>query len=167
MGAAYPHKNLEFMIKGFQKFNTNKNYNLLCVGREDFFYKALNEKNKSEKNLIFLGEVTDDELVELYTEAIAFVYPSLIEGFGLPPLEAMAGGVPVIASSASCLPEVLGDAAYYINPYDLADMTKAFVDISTNKDLRLRLKSQGLKQVSLYSWDKTAELTWETYKEIL
>jgi glycosyltransferase involved in cell wall biosynthesis len=164
VGAAYPHKNLEFMIKGFYDFNINGNYHLLCVGRKDFFYHNLQEKNKFRKDLIFLGEVTDEELFELYTQAIAFVYPSLLEGFGLPPLEAMAAGTPVIASSASCLPEVLGEAAYYINPHDQADMTKAFVDLSSNHELREHLQSQGRKQVALYSWDKTAALTWQTYK---
>jgi len=167
VGAAYPHKNLEFMCNSFLQFNTRGDFYLVCVGKIDFFYTRLQRQYHEKDKIIFLGEVTDKALQELYKKATAFIYPSLIEGFGLPPLEAMAQDVPVIASSESCLPEVLGEAAYYINPHDEADMMKAFFDLSQNKNLRTRLQEQGKRQVALYSWEKTARLTWEVYEEIL
>jgi glycosyltransferase involved in cell wall biosynthesis len=167
VGAAYPHKNLEFMCDSFLQFNKRGEFHLLCVGKIDFFYTRLQNNYQVEDKIILLGEVNDEVLQELYKKAMAFVYPSLIEGFGLPPLEAMAQGVPVIASRESCLPEVLGEAVYYINPRDKADMIKAFFDLSQDKNLRMRLQEQGKHQVALYSWEKTARLTWEVYGEVL
>ncbi|TFG68215.1 MAG: glycosyltransferase family 1 protein [Anaerolineales bacterium] len=173
VGTLEPRKNLMHLVQAYRHLLDiipTLALKLVLVGHAGWHFEQLFELVETlqlKDRVIFVGSVPAEVLPALYNGASLFVYPSLYEGFGLPPLEAMAVGVPVIASSASCLPEALGDAAYYINPYDLADMTKAFVDISSNKDLRLRLKSQGLKQVSLYSWDTTATLTWETYKEIL
>ena len=115
VGSAYPHKNLSGLLRAWQIFSKKRgaSWRLVLAGREDFFYRQLKESAaaKALPNLEMLGFVSDRELPALYANASAYVFPSLYEGFGLPPLEAMRYGVPVAAADRACLPEVLGDAA--------------------------------------------------------
>ncbi len=111
--------------------------------------------------------MSDAELKWLYENAEAYVFPSLSEGFGLPGLEAMAHGCPVISSSATCLPEVYGDAAEFFDPKDVNDMAKTIDNVLTNKKLRISLARKGKNQIKNYSWQKMAQETLDTYKECL
>lgn len=165
VGAAYPHKNLERLIAGFLFFDKLNNYNLVLVGRIDFFYSRLKEKYKFNNNIIFTGEVSDAELANLYSQAVAFVFPSLVEGFGLPPLEAMQYNCPVISSNSSCLPEILGEAALYFNPSKEEEIAFSLAKISNDQTLADTLKLNGKKCLQNYSWQKMAKATSQVYKQ--
>lgn len=164
VGAAYPHKNLERMINGFLKFNKSDHYYLVLVGRQDYFYSRLREKYKNKNKIIFIGPVSDRELAYLYSQAIAFIFPSLIEGFGLPPLEAMQYNCPVISSNSSCLPEVLGEAALFFNPSQEEEISACLNKIITDKVLGENLRSKGKMLLQKYSWIKMATETAQLYK---
>jgi len=101
-----------------------------------------------------------------YSSASLLVYPSLYEGFGLPPLEAMACGCPVVTSNTSSLPEVVGDAAITVDPYDVDALTNAMREVLTNNGLRKEMVEKGLKQAKKFSWDKTAQETMEVYERM-
>lgn len=108
-----------------------------------------------------------DELPVAYAGAKLYVIPSLSEGFGWPPLEAMACGTPVIASKESCIPEILGDAPLYFDPYNVDDITKAITEVASDQKLRAELTKKGLEQVKKYNWNETAKKTLEVYKAVL
>ena len=115
----------------------------------------------------FLDWVSDAQLKWLYQNCLAYVFPSLSEGFGLPGLEAMLEGSPVVSSDATCLPEIYGNAAHYFDPYDIKDMATKINSVLTNKKLRDRLIETGKSQVKKYSWKKMAEQTLEVYNSVL
>lgn len=116
-----------------------------------------------DDDLCFAGRVSDDELVALYNAADLFVYPSFYEGFGLPPLEAMACGTPVITSNVSSLPEVVGDAALTIDPFDVEALAHTIVRVLSDRDLQIRLSQQGLERAASFSWDMTARSILHIY----
>jgi glycosyltransferase involved in cell wall biosynthesis len=128
-----------------------------------------NEAMKQYNNLAIIttGFIDEEELPIAYAGAMAYVIPSLSEGFGWPPLEAMACGTPVISSNVSCMPEILGDAPLYFDPYDVDDMQKAITKIATDPGLRKKLSAKGLEQVKKYNWAETAKKTLDVYKEVL
>ena len=113
--------------------------------------------------VIITGWVDEETLKQLYAKAKAFVFPSLSEGFGLPPLEAMTRGLPVVASRAGSLPEVLGNACHYFDPRDLEDMEKKIEEVLTQEKLRKSLIFKGKRQVNKYSWERMAQETREVY----
>lgn len=165
VGNAYPHKNLERLLLAFQEFR-NVNTQLVLVGKTDYFYDRLRrfvEKRKI-RDVVFTGEVTDEELVSLYQSATAYIFPSLYEGFGLPPLEAMAQGTPVLSSNRTSLPEVLGSSALYFNPEDTEDMAQKMTRIAEDADLRKKMREEGFAQVKRFSWDRLARETREIYE---
>lgn len=169
VGNAYPHKNLERLLEAFKKFYNlkPKTYNLVFVGKEDYFYKRLKEKVKKmglSKNVIFYGEVTDEELSKLYKNAKALILPSLMEGFGLPAVEAMANRCLVLASDIPALREVCDETAIYFNPYDAGDIAKKMNETLSNafsKNIE-----EGLKQIRKFSWQEMAEKTLKTYEDV-
>lgn len=113
------------------------------------------------------GYLADADLPALYSAAQAFVFPSLYEGFGLPPLEAMACGTPVITSNVSSLPEVVGDAAVLIDPYDVGALARAIEQVLTDAASRVTLRERGLQQAALWTWDRTARNTLAAYHNVL
>jgi glycosyltransferase involved in cell wall biosynthesis len=117
--------------------------------------------------VVLTGYVPDADLPYIYNGAEIFVFPSLYEGFGLPPLEAMACGTPVAASRSSCMPEVLGEAAHYFDPLNIEDMVRAIAEVAKNYSLRQRLKAVGFKQVKKYSFDQMAKETIKVYQRAL
>jgi glycosyltransferase involved in cell wall biosynthesis len=171
VGSAYPHKNLEGLIKIWPEVLKNNKVQLVLVGKEDYFYHRVKNYARElglwfeDKNspIIFAGYVSDEELKILYEQATAYIFPSKYEGFGLPPLEAMAHGCPVITSDKASMPEILGDAALYFNPEDEADMIKKINLILNDKKLREDLKKRGLEQVKKYNWEECAWETAEVY----
>jgi len=164
VGSAYPHKNLEFLVKTFKKFNQSRKWQLVLVGRLDFFYQRLEQEVIGQDSDIIIRSASNEELVALYQKAVAFVFPSLAEGFGLPPLEAMSQGCPVVASGASCLPEVLGRAVLYFDPTNQASLLAAWQKIVKDYGLATELKEKGRVQVKDFSWQKMAEQTLTLYQ---
>ena len=152
-----PRKNFKNLILSFEKINL-KNYRLVIVGSENKVFSNAEIKNLMKKiqNVEFTGYVSDNKLVKLYQEAKIFVYPSLYEGFGIPPLEAMASGTPVISSNVASLPEVCGDAVYYVNPYDVNDIAKGIETVLKDEKLQKELVQRGLERVKLFNWEKSA-----------
>lgn len=163
VGSAYPHKNLENLILSLDEITTQYDIELFLVGRKDFFYQRL-EQEMPRPYIKYLEYVPDKDLAYLFQQATAYVFPSRYEGFGLPPLEAMAHGCPVISSDASCLPEVLGNAAYYFNPNSTQDITSAITKVLTDKKLRTTYIERGFQQVHNYNWHTSAEQTLSIYK---
>jgi len=177
VGNAYPHKNLEGLIKVFIKLHKKQpDLKLVLVGKEDYFYKRVKEyanqlglwnNNQADAPIIFPGYVPDAELEILFQKAIAYVFPSFYEGFGLPPLEAMAKGCPVVSSNKASMPEVLENAAIYFNPDDENEMQEQIERIISDKDLRDQLIKKGFVQVKKYGWWECARRTREVYGEVL
>jgi len=164
------HKNIPTLLKAFYKLKKyNLPHKLIIIGKKDWKYKDifdLVDRLNLHKDVIFLGYVPNEDLPALYNAADLFVYPSLYEGFGLPPLEAMACGTPVVTSNTSSLPEVVGDAGIMVEPYDVDGFAKAMYEILTNDGLREELRKKGLKRAKLFNWRKTAEETLEVYEEV-
>ena len=119
------------------------------------------------RNIDFFGCASDDQLAWFYSNCVVYVFPSFMEGFGLPPLEAMRHGAPVVSSNATCLPEVLGDAALYFHPSNTADMVGSIQKIMDDKTLRRDLVAKGKKQVNKYSWERMAQQTLAGYDTAL
>ncbi|MFH1661829.1 MAG: glycosyltransferase family 1 protein [Candidatus Falkowbacteria bacterium] len=177
VGNAYPHKNLEGLIRIFKIINSeNSGLRLVLVGKEDYFYervknyaKELDLFNEDENNsrIIFPGYVPDAQLEILFKKAVAYIFPSLYEGFGLPPLEAMAKGCPVVSSNKASMPEILGDVAIYFNPENKDEMLYQIKKIINNQDLRDKLIKKGYEQVKKYSWWECANKTLGVYNNII
>jgi glycosyltransferase involved in cell wall biosynthesis len=143
---------------------------LVMVGDHDDQFVDLETAVASRgltESVVRPGYVKDDELVRLYANALAFVFPSCYEGFGLPVLEAMASDTPVIAADASALPEVCGDAARYVNPDDIWSIATSIVDVVSSADLRERLHRAGRKRVGTFTWERTGRETATLYESLL
>lgn len=169
VGNPYPHKNLERLVSAFSILQKNNNdLNLVLVGRDDYFYNRLKELvNKNNiSQVIFPGHIPDCDLDIIYKKAKLYVFPSLYEGFGIPPLEAMAKGVPVISSDHPCMREVLGDSAVYFDATNVENMAKAVDDLLKNENLQQELIKKGYEQIKKYSWKKMAQETLEIYNEL-
>jgi glycosyltransferase involved in cell wall biosynthesis len=148
VGAAYPHKNLYRLLKAWKLLHPvlKDNYQLVLAGKKDFFMNRLigeATENKLTQNVIFTGFVSDQELPVLYQYALAYVFPSFLEGFGLPAIEAQSYGVPVLAANNSSLPEILGNSALYFDPFDINDISRVIGEIIKNEDLKDSLKTLG------------------------
>ena len=171
-GNIKPHKNLERLIEAFHRMRRGplEHIKLLIIGDEISKYATLRRtvhRLKLHKHVRFFGFVPDKTLASLYRLASVFVFPSLYEGFGLPPLEAMAAGTPVITSNVSSLPEVVGDAAILIDPYDLDAIADAMRRVLTDDALRQDLRARGLVRVKEFSWDRSISRVREIYGEVL
>jgi len=175
IGNAYPHKNLEGLIRIFKKLlDREAEVQLVLVGKEDYFYERLKKlagnlglwQANSPTPVIFAGFAPDAELRVFFRNGLAYVFPSFYEGFGLPPLEAMANGLPVVSSDKTSLPEILGNAALYFNPDEEEDVLKKLEGIVSNEHLRGQLRVAGYEQVKKYSWKNCAQMTLEIYRSI-
>jgi glycosyltransferase involved in cell wall biosynthesis len=171
-GNIKPHKNLERLIDAFHTLRRDglDTVKLLIIGDEISKYATLRRavhKYKLHKHVRFFGFVPDKTLAVLYRLASVFVFPSLYEGFGLPPLEAMASGTPVITSNVSSLPEVVGDAALLIDPYDPDAIAHAMRRVLTEPALRDDLRARGFLRVKEFSWDRSVRRVHEIYEEVL
>jgi len=168
VGNCYPHKNIESLVKALEFLP--KNITLVLAGKSDEFHQKLKLKIKElglQDRVVMTDFVSDGELAALYKSASVYAFPSFNEGFGLPPLEAMSFGLPVATSSASCLPEILGDSALLFNPRDPKDIAEKIGNIMENEKLRGELVEKGLRQVKKYSWAKMAKETLNAYSEVL
>lgn len=153
-----PRKNFIGLIKAFKACNL-EDTKLLIVGTEHkvFANNDIRSEVAGDKRIVFTGYVTDDELVILYRDALVFAYPSFFEGFGIPPLEAMACGCPTLVSNTTSLPEVCGNASVYVNPYNIDSIRNGLMSILSNTGLRSSLVEKGYKQIKKFSWAESAQ----------
>ncbi|UXM85418.1 glycosyltransferase family 4 protein [Methanococcus aeolicus] len=170
VGTLEPRKNIPTLLKAFYKLKKRGIiHKLVITGKKGWKYKSIFEtieKLNLQKDVIFTGYVPDEDLPALYNAADLFVYPSIYEGFGLPPLEAMQCGTPVITSNTSSLPEVVGDAGIMVNPYDVDELANKMYEVLTNDGLREELSKKGIERAKLFSWKKCAEEHLKVYEEV-
>lgn len=170
VGQQSDYKNIRRLGDAHQKLlATHPDLGLILVGKKNASIEA-NERyftKKGYRNIHFTGFIGDAQRDWLYSNAKAYVFPSLMEGFGLPGLEAMGYGAPVVSSNATCLPEVYGDAAHYFNPTDVTAMATAIDEVISNESLRQELIEKGYAQLNSYSWERMAEETLAVYQQAL
>lgn len=163
VGSLHPRKNLELLIKAFARLKSkHPDIQLKIVGATMFKEDFLNKDLRNTPGIEFLGRVSDPQLAKLYNQAIALVFPSFFEGFGIPLVEAMACGCPVVSSKATCLPEIAGEAALYFDPLNDGELEHQMELILKDPEIGQNLVQAGLQQKEKYSWDQTAELLWES-----
>ncbi|MCA9328751.1 glycosyltransferase family 4 protein [Candidatus Saccharibacteria bacterium] len=171
-GSAFPHKNLERLVTAFGLLREqHPNLKLILVGKREWHSKKLEKwirKNSPYfEDVVFTGFIPDEELKWYYEHARAYVFASLNEGFGLPGLEAMVHGCPVVSSNASCLPEVNGDAALYFNPEDVHEMAAKIDEVISSEPLRKKLIAKGYENTKRFSFRKFATQHVQMFKDLL
>lgn len=177
-GVLEPKKNLLRLIEAFHllktQINPDKDLKLVLVGGKGWGYvktgenlSRLIEKRQLKGEVFFTGYVSEEDLPYLYNGAELFVFPSLYEGFGLPVLEAMACGTPVVTSKVSSLPEIVGEAGKLVDPYDPWNIAEGISEVLTNQTLRQSMIEKGLQRASLFSWQQTAAETLAVYRSVL
>lgn len=169
VGNHQERKNLVRLVKAYSALKNRKDVFLVLTGRPDPKREALYRTVRDlglENSVRFIGDVAEDDLPALYSSAALFAFPSLMEGFGLPPLEAMACGTPVVTSDRTSLPEVVADAALVVNPQDTGAISDAMDSLLTDSALRQRLREKGMKRAAEFSWDSAVEATLDVYKEV-
>jgi alpha-1,3-rhamnosyl/mannosyltransferase len=171
VGTLEPRKNIEFLIRSYYGLEKRlrDEYPLLIAGPRGWYYDTifkLVDDLDLKSSVRFLGYLPDEELPFLYNGASLFVYPSLYEGFGLPPLEAMACGCPVITSDTSSLPEVVGAGGVMVNPEDEDDLRVRMEEALTDEKTRIGMSEYGLKRAKRFSWEKCARETLEVYEKV-
>lgn len=171
VGSPFPHKNIRRLIKAFEKLkSSNPDLTLVLAGKKEYHFNKLEnwaKKRDSYDSIKFTGFIPDSQLKWLYQSAEAYVLPSLSEGFGLPGLEAMVHGCPLVSSRETCLPEVYGEAAQYFDPRNVDSISRAIQKVLSDKKLREGLGEKGRLQAKKYSWKRFAEENLEVYKALL
>ncbi|HEV2402948.1 MAG TPA: glycosyltransferase family 1 protein [Candidatus Saccharimonadales bacterium] len=171
VGTAFPHKNLARLVEAFDLLHQNfPKLQLVFVGKTEKHYEELEtlaQKHPSGSAIVFTGFISDAHVKWLHEHCQAYVYPSLREGYGLTPIEAMADGAPVVSSNASCMPEILGDAAYYFNAKSPKDIAEKIAEVLRDPNLREQLIQKGKQQAGKYSWGQMAKETLVVYKAAL
>jgi glycosyltransferase involved in cell wall biosynthesis len=170
IGRPTPHKNLERLIDAFIKLRAqHPQLMLVLAGKKDANYQRIESgvQARGIRGVYFTDFVSEARLRWLYENCSVYVFPSLSEGFGLPGLEAMIHGAPVVSSDATCLPEIYGDAAHYFDPLDTQSMVDAINEVLTDGDLRSKLIKLGRMQAKKYSWQRMAEQTLAVYEKSL
>ncbi|MGH9935224.1 MAG: glycosyltransferase family 4 protein, partial [Blastocatellia bacterium] len=171
VGSLQPRKNLVRLIRAYVRLRSEREDfrpQLVIVGRKLWLASEIFDEVKRQlwaEDVILTGYVADEDLPSLYRAARAFAYPSLFEGFGLPPLEAMACGTPVVTSDVSSLPEVTGGAALLIDPNDERALANSLIEIVNNEGLRAELREKGIAQAKKFTWRAAAEKTLRLYQE--
>ena len=170
-GNVKPHKNLERLILAFDLVRKRglDHLKLVLIGDEISKYTALRRavhQHQLHKHVRFLGYLPEETLAVMYRLARVFVFPSLYEGFGLPPLEAMASGTPVVISNVSSLPEVAGDAAVLVDPHDPSAIADGIYQALTDEQLRCDLRRKGLLRSQHFSWEKSVQRIREIYRDV-
>ncbi|HET6351618.1 MAG TPA: glycosyltransferase family 1 protein [Coriobacteriia bacterium] len=168
MGNTKAHKDLPTLLDAFQRLAPNRaGLHLVLAGEEPKGYLDARLSGEPRRRAHFTGPINDDQLRALYAGATIFAFPSLYEGFGLPPLEAMAMGTPVVAADAASVPEVVGDAAVLVPPQDARALLAALAKLLDSEDRRKELAAAGLARARQFTWAHTAKLTAEVYAEVL
>lgn len=150
VGSMDPRKNVQGLLQAWTIISKkHPDYKLIVVGAKSKIFSKFELVNNLQ-NVVFTGRVTDDELVQLYRRAKLFVFPSFYEGFGLPPLEAMSQGCPVVVSHTTSLPEVCGDAALFVNPYDEKDIAEKIIAVISDKNRQEEMSKKGVERAKRY-----------------
>ncbi|MCK4649384.1 glycosyltransferase family 4 protein [bacterium] len=170
LGTLEPRKNILGLIRAFHKIkNRFPNYQLVIAGKRGWkfqeIFKTVGELRLEDK-VIFTGYLPEEDIPSLYSGAELFIYPTLYEGFGFPPLEAMACGTPVITSNLSSLPEVMGEAGILIDPNNIDELARAIESALSNEDLKRELRAKGVRQAAKFSWKRCAQETIKVYQEV-
>lgn len=171
IGAAYPHKNLYRLLQAWKlsQATLKGKYQLVIAGRKDFFMNRLEQEAKDlklDEDVLFLGFVPDGHLASLYQYSLAYIFPSFIEGFGLPAIEAQSYGVPVLAANNSSLPEILGNSAIYFDPFNINDISKIILRIISDEDLKEKVKNLGYKNYIRFDWQGMAKQVKRIYENL-
>ncbi|MBI5206277.1 MAG: glycosyltransferase family 4 protein [Candidatus Firestonebacteria bacterium] len=167
VGSLNPRKNLKRLVDAFYKLKL-KDIKLVIAGAPNKLFPKKNNIsiNNELENVIFTDYINNETLIDLYRNAIMLVYPSLYEGFGIPPIEAMACECPVISSNLTSLPEVIGNAAYYIDPFNTDDIAKAIHTLITDDNLKKDLINKGKERIKFFNWEKSAKTVLDLALEI-
>ncbi len=176
LGTLEPVKNISRLFEAFKIFRDTRKkeqgkceYKLVMAGKKGWMakeYKQIAKDLEIGKDVVFTGYVIGDEIVPLFQYADFFVMPSLYEGFGTTVLEAFATGTPAIVSNVSSIPEIAGDAAELVNPFDVQEIAGAMLKLSRDENLKNIYREKGLRQVEKFNWEKTARETLEVYKQL-
>jgi len=172
VGTLEPNKNFRGLLRAYHlvRERMQTRIQLVLVGQKGWDYSELLsefEDSRYRRDIIRTGYVSDNDLVALYTGAEVFVFPSFYEGFGLPVLEAMSCGTPVITSNSSSLPEVVGDAGLLIDPRNIQEIVEAIMKILHDELLQQSLSSKALKRAQCFSWDRCVQETIEVYQRVV
>lgn len=173
VGSIQPRKNLPRLINAYAKLFRERRFEnlprLVVAGKRAWLYRetlAAASSTTVRDQIVFTGYVPDEDLSVLYSAAKCFIYPSFFEGFGLPPLEAMRCGTPTITGDQTCLPEVVGDGALLVNPFDEQSILEGIVNVLCDDRLRAQLREKGIKRAGSFDWKKTARQTLEVYERV-
>jgi len=172
LGMLEPRKNIPAIIRAFNILKTDKKFKdlkLIVAGAKGWLYDKIfqeAEKSKFREEIIFWGPAAPSEALYLYNLAEVFVYPSFFEGFGFPPLEAQACGLPVVTTNRSSLPEVMGDSALMVNPWKIGDLALVLKDILTSEKNQKRLRQAGFSNIKRFNWAKTAGETIKVFSKL-
>tara|TARA_B100001142_G_scaffold132466_1_gene134056 strand:- start:229 stop:1359 length:1131 start_codon:yes stop_codon:yes gene_type:complete len=172
VGALHPRKNISRLLQAFDQFKsiTKSSNKLLIVGAKMWWNKDLKtsfENLQHKEDVIFTGRKNLEELNQLYASALAFCYIPYFEGFGLPIIEAMKCACPVITSNCTAMPEVAGDAALLVNPFEISEIANTMITLNTNSELRSELSARGQIHSQHFNWNKTANALWESIEKVL
>ena len=167
IGALHPRKNICGLLQAYDTFRASaeSDVKLLIVGESMFKTKDIRQTYRSLKHkdgVVFTGRLSNEDLHQVLGAALALIFVPFFEGFGIPVIEAMNAGIPVICSNTTSLPEVGGDAVLYVNPFSVEQIADAMVRIFHEKELRASLVESGFAQKEKFSWDQTAELLWKS-----
>jgi glycosyltransferase involved in cell wall biosynthesis len=171
VGSPFPHKNIERLVEAFIVLKeTQPKLQLVLIGKKEQYFERLEQTIASHphrKDIVIPGFVPDESLKWLYQNAEAYVLPALSEGFGLPGLEAMTYGCPLVSSNATCSPEIYGNAAHFFDPNSVDDIAQKTLQVLTNKRLRQVLIKKGYARLKHFSWERMARQTLEIYSNAL
>ena len=172
VGTLHPRKNLINLFKAFGRFKeqSKSDMKLLVVGRKMWWSKEAEDQYKNlkhQKDIVFTGRIDAEILYQITASAYALTYVPFFEGFGIPIIEAMSSGTPVITSNLTSMPEVAGDAAILVDPTSIEEIANAMISISEDQSLHQQLINSGLERSKVFTWDKTANLFWESIQKTL
>ncbi len=168
VGAIQKRKNIARLVEAFEAVDPT--WRLVLIGSDGYGAAEIHARiaaSPAAQRISVLGYVTPEELAAWYARAMVFAFPSLDEGFGMPVLEAMAAGAPVMTSSRSALPEVAGEAALLADPEDTGALVDALQRLTEDEDLRTRLSRLGVERARLFTWEKAVNETWDVYRHLL
>lgn len=165
VGSHKPHKNLSNLLKAYARISLDIPLVLSGKGNEKLL--EISRRLNIEKRVRWVGEIEKNDLPSVYNCATVFVFPSIYEGFGLPPIEAMACGCPAVVSNVTSLPEVCGDAAYYVDPFDVTSMANGIYKVITDEGLKENLVRKGLQRVKMFHWKESAEEHMKIFEEVI
>ena len=171
VGAIEKTKNVETLVKAIWEINkeTDNDYSLVLVsgfGNNIDNISKLVKKLNLEKNVFFTSYLSQEELVEVFSNAVALVNPSLLEGFGLTLLEGMSAGIPVIAANTTALPEIIGEAGVLFNPHSVSELSEIMIRVAESKDYSDKLVERGFNRIKEFPWEKAAQEHLDIYHQV-